>query len=68
MYKSFEDAKKAALDVVERIYNGDKMDCVVVERRGMGCNRFSFRFYSSDTEGKFVPTRDRDGEERRTRI
>lgn len=52
MYKTFKEARAAALDVVERLYGGDKMGCVVAED---GINGgFGFRFYEKDSGGEFV--------------
>ena len=66
MYESFEDAKNAALRVIDRFYNGKKMNCVVVETKGKKRTWFNFRFHDTDTLGKFVPVG--DIQERRTRI
>lgn len=63
MYETFEDAKKAALDVIGRLYGGNKMGCVVVERVHTYSNNpqnarntrrwYGFRFHGSDTNGDF---------------
>ena len=56
MYKTYEDAKRAALEVIGRIYQGGKMNCVVTERKLSEDDEvwFGFRFYGDDTNGKFV--------------
>lgn len=64
MYETFEDAKNAALRVINQLYNGEKMNCVVVETKEKKKTWFSFRFNDTDTLGKFVPV----VQERRTRI
>lgn len=61
MYKTFEEAKTAALDVIEKVYNGNKMGCVVSEDKLNQNSRktfFNFRFNSEDTNGKFVKNED----------
>jgi hypothetical protein len=67
MYETFEDAKRAAEDVIARIYGGNKYSCVVVESRKGSPKWFSFRFYSDGTNGKFVPCPN-GSIERRTKI
>ena len=56
MYSTFKDAERAALDVIRRVYNGDKMGCVVTEYKSAAGrrSRFGFRFHDDDTAGKFV--------------
>ena len=54
MYETFEAARNGALDVVERLYSGDKMDCVVVEMRRGSHTWFNFRFHSTDTNGEWI--------------
>lgn len=61
MYKSYEEAKAAALDVIERIYGGDKMDCVITESKLSKRARYiswGFRFHDTDSNGKFVENDD----------
>lgn len=61
MYKSFEEAKAAALDVIESDYGGDKMGCCVTESKLSKNSRrtyFGFVFYSEDTNGLFVRLED----------
>jgi hypothetical protein len=46
MYKTFEDAKNAALDVIAKNYGGRKMGCVVTEHLPVNGERsFNFHFY-----------------------
>ena len=33
MYKSFEEAKEAAMDVINKRYGGSKMECVITENK-----------------------------------
>ena len=59
MYKNFEEAKAAALNVIERNYNGDKMHCVITETKPTPrTNRriWGFHFNDTDTNGEFVKT------------
>lgn len=61
MYKTFDEAKIAALDVIEKNYNGNKMGCVVSENKAKKNSRknfFGFRFNSEDTNGEFVRNND----------
>ena len=66
MYETFADAKNAAMRVINRLYNGEKMNCVVVETKGKKKTWFNFRFHDTDTLGMFVPVG--NIQERRTRI
>lgn len=60
MYKTFDDARRAALEVIERVYHGNKMCCVVTETKIPGKPVFyGFRFHDTDTGGAFI---DRGGE------
>lgn len=61
MYKSFEEAKEAALNVIDRIYGGSKMGCCVTESKCSKNSRrthFGFVFNSEDTNGAFVRLED----------
>lgn len=61
MYKTFEEAKAAAISVIEKLFNGEKMDCVVTESKlsKMARNVFyGFRFHDTDTHGEFVMLED----------
>lgn len=61
MYKSFEEAKAAALDAINRIYDGEKMGCVVTENKKSAKSRktwWGFRFNDSDSNGEFVVLED----------
>ena len=67
MYKTFEGARKAALDVINKRYGGEKMGCVVTENRLNGCVWFGFQFCGEDSRGEFKKLDD-DTETRSTRI
>ena len=61
MYKNFEEAKEAALNVINKRYNGDKMGCVITENKLSARARnvwFGFRFYDKDSHGKFLRLED----------
>lgn len=61
MYKTFEEAKNAAIDVISKKNGGDKMGCCVSETKMSKCSKktfFGFRFYSKDTNGLFVENDD----------
>jgi len=53
MYKSFDEAKEAALKVIAK-FGGDKMGCVVSETMTRTGPIFGFRFYSEDSHGEYV--------------
>lgn len=53
MYKSFDEAKEAALKVIAK-FGGDKMGCVVSETLARTGPMFGFRFYSEDSHGEYV--------------
>ena len=67
MYETFTAAQNAALYVIKRYYEGNKMACVVVETKTRSGTWFSFRFYETDTQGEFRRLPD-GSQERRTRI
>lgn len=54
MYKSFKEARNAAIKAINNIYGGDKMGCVVTERKTRQKMRFGFRFNEEDTHGEYV--------------
>ena len=57
MYNSFEEAKKAAINVINKNNAGAKMGCCVSETKMSKCSKktfFGFRFYSEDTNGRFI--------------
>lgn len=59
MYSTFEEAKAAAESIIEKKYDGDKMDCVITETKASKRARkvmFSFHFHGTDTNGEFVRT------------
>ena len=61
MYKNFEEAKEAALNVINRRYNGNKMGCVITEKKlsaGARKTWFGFHFYDKDSNGKFLRLED----------
>jgi len=61
MYKSYEEAKEAALDVIERIYGGEKMGCVITESKPSLRSRrvsWNFRFHDTDSNGEFLESSD----------
>lgn len=61
MYKTFEDAKAAAISVITKKYNGEKNGCVITEnktsKRAHNCF-FGFHFNDTDTNGSFVQMED----------
>ena len=57
MYNNFEEAKEAALKVIEKLFNGEIRGCVVTENKLAKNSKktfWGFRFYSEDTNGEFV--------------
>lgn len=61
MYKTFEEAKAAALKVIEKHFDGDKRGCCVAESKLRATSRktsFNFRFFTEDSGGKFVMNED----------
>lgn len=61
MYNNFEEAKEAALKVINRSLNGEKNGCVVCERKLTKNARktwWGFRFHDEDTNGEFVRLED----------
>lgn len=57
MYKSFEEAKAAAVKVINNLYNGEKMGCCVTENKLKKNSRktsWGFQFNSEDSKGKFI--------------
>lgn len=61
MYKSFEEAKEAAMDVINKRYDRNKMGCVITENKSSARARnvwFGFHFYDEDSNGKFLRLED----------
>lgn len=61
MYKTYEEAKAAALDIINRKYGGDKTGCVVTENKMSARSRsiwWGFHFYDADTNGEFIRRED----------
>lgn len=61
MHKTFEEAKYAAFDVINRLYSGNKMDCCITEdKRTKGSRKtsFGFRFHENDSNGEFIANAD----------
>lgn len=61
MYKTYEEAKEAALNVIDKIYRGNKMGCCVTETKNSKNGRktyFGFMFYSEDSNGEFIANGD----------
>ena len=60
MYKNFDEARNAAMKVIDRYYNGEKLGCCVIEYKTSkrGKTSWGFIFHSEGTNGKWVA---RDG-------
>lgn len=61
MYKNYEEAKAAALNVIDKIYGGNKMGCCVTETKNSKNGRktyFGFVFYREDSNGEFIENSD----------
>lgn len=61
MHKTFDDARKAALEVINRIYGGEKLGCCVSESKiskDSSKTFFNFVFHTDDSNGKFVALKD----------
>ena len=61
MYKNFEDAKAAAMNVINSKYNGDKMGCVVTENKLSAKAKktsWGFHFNGKDSNGEFIRCED----------
>lgn len=57
MFKSFEDAKEAAIKAIDSRYNGKKTGCVVTETKLSEFAQkvyYGFHFNDTDTNGEFV--------------
>lgn len=61
MYKNYEEAKAAAMDVINRHFNGEKLGCVVTESKLKKNSRYTFwnfHFHDEDTNGQFIQNED----------
>jgi hypothetical protein len=61
MYKTFEEAKAAAMNVINKKYDGFNNGCVVTESKKSIRSRtvsYGFHFNDTDTNGKFVELED----------
>ena len=57
MYTNFEEARAAAMNVINKKYDGDKMGCVITENKSSAKARktwYGFHFYDKDINGEFV--------------
>lgn len=57
MYKTYEEAKKAAIETINELYPDNKMGCVITETKLTKRSRktfFGFRFHDIGTDGKFI--------------
>lgn len=61
MYKTFEEAKNAAINVINKKYDGCNNGCVVTESKKSIRSHtvfYGFRFNDTDTNGEFVKLED----------
>lgn len=61
MYKTFEEAENAAINVINKKYDGNNNGCVVTENKKSIRSRsvsYGFRFNDIDTNGQFIKLED----------